>query len=63
MGRPMLANLLQRGFSVAAYDIVPAALDAAAQQIYRLASAHGFGRKDFSSVYQFLKPSNEDAPV
>ena len=42
---------------------VPVAVASAAQQIYRLASAHGFGRKDFSSVYQFLKPSNEDAPV
>src|SRR5260370_25384339 len=29
MGRPMLANLLQKGFSASAYDIVPAALDAA----------------------------------
>ena len=30
MGRPMLANLLKKGFSATAYDIVPAALDAAA---------------------------------
>ena len=29
MGRPMLANLLKKGFSATAYDIVPAALDAA----------------------------------
>ena len=29
MGRPMLANLLKKGFSAIAYDIVPAALDAA----------------------------------
>src|SRR4030095_17081034 len=27
MGRPMLANLLKKGFSATAYDIVPAALD------------------------------------
>jgi 3-hydroxyisobutyrate dehydrogenase len=31
MGQPMLANLLKKGFSVVAYDIVPAALDAAAR--------------------------------
>src|SRR5215831_9339977 len=29
MGRPMLANLIKRGFQTAAYDTVPAALDAA----------------------------------
>jgi len=29
MGRPMLANLLKKGFSATAYDIVPAALDSA----------------------------------
>src|SRR5690242_5615475 len=29
MGQPMLANLVKKGFSVRAYDIVPAALDAA----------------------------------
>src|SRR5205814_376882 len=29
MGRPMLANLLQKGFTATAYDIVPAALDSA----------------------------------
>ncbi len=28
MGRPMMANLVKKGFSVVAYDIVPAALDA-----------------------------------
>ena len=29
MGQPMLNNLITRGFGVVAYDIVPAALDAA----------------------------------
>src|SRR5437667_1137937 len=29
MGRPMLANLLKKGFSAIAYDIVPAALEGA----------------------------------
>ena len=35
----------------------------AAQQVYRMASSHGFGRKDCASVYQFLAPSGDNAPV
>jgi hypothetical protein len=35
----------------------------AAQQALRLASSHGLGRKDFSAVYAFLKPSGDQAPV
>jgi 3-hydroxyisobutyrate dehydrogenase-like beta-hydroxyacid dehydrogenase len=35
----------------------------AAQQLYRMASSNGFGRKDCSAVYQFLRPSAKDAPV
>jgi 3-hydroxyisobutyrate dehydrogenase len=31
MGQPMLANLVKKGFKVVAYDVVPAALDAAAK--------------------------------
>jgi 3-hydroxyisobutyrate dehydrogenase len=42
---------------------VPVVVAPAAQQILRLASSHGFGRKDFSSVFAFLKPSPGDAPV
>ena len=42
---------------------VPVAVAPAAQQLLRLASSHGWGRKDFSSVYQFLKPSSGTAPV
>jgi 3-hydroxyisobutyrate dehydrogenase len=42
---------------------VPAMVAAAAQQTYRLASAHGFGRKDCASVFQFLKAASSDAPV
>lgn len=38
--------------------VAPAALE-----LYRLASSHGLGRKDFSSVYSFLKPSSSQAPV
>jgi 3-hydroxyisobutyrate dehydrogenase len=42
---------------------VPVVAAPAAQQLYRLASSNGFGRKDCSSVYQFIKPSGSDAPV
>jgi 3-hydroxyisobutyrate dehydrogenase len=42
---------------------VPVAVAPAAQQLLRLASTHGYGRKDFSSVYDFLKPSSKQAPV
>ena len=42
---------------------VPVVVAPAAQQALRLASSHGYGRKDFTSIYQFLKPSSDDAPV
>lgn len=42
---------------------VPVAVAPAAQQLLRLASSHGYGRKDFSSVYEFLRASSQDAPV
>jgi 3-hydroxyisobutyrate dehydrogenase len=42
---------------------VPAIVAAAAQQVLRLASSHGLGRKDFTAVYAFLKPSSDQAPV
>lgn len=42
---------------------VPVFLAPAAAQLYRLASAYGFGRKDFSSLYEFLKPASPEAPV
>src|SRR5258705_12934965 len=42
---------------------VPVVVAPAAQQALRLASSHGLGRKDFSSVYMFLKPSSGQAPV
>ena len=42
---------------------VPLFVAPAAQQVYRLASSHGLGRKDFTSVYSFLKPSSGQAPV
>jgi 3-hydroxyisobutyrate dehydrogenase len=42
---------------------VPVVVAPAAQQVLRLASSHGYGRKDFSSVYEFLRPSSDQAPV
>jgi 3-hydroxyisobutyrate dehydrogenase len=42
---------------------VPVVVAPAAQQALRLASSHGLGRKDFSSVYMFLRASSGDAPV
>src|SRR6266542_6779473 len=40
---------------------VPLAVAPAAQQMLRLASSHGYGRKHLSSVYAFLKPSSGQA--
>jgi len=42
---------------------VPVVVAPAAQQVLRLASSHGFGRRDFTSVYLFLKPSSGQEPV
>jgi 3-hydroxyisobutyrate dehydrogenase len=42
---------------------IPLFVTPAAQQVYRLASSHGLGRRDFTSVYSFLKPSSGQAPV
>ena len=32
-------------------------------RVHRLASSHGHGRPDFTSVYTFLKPSSDQSPV
>lgn len=42
---------------------VPVAVSSAAQQVLRMASSHGYGRKDVSAVYAFLEASRDDAPV
>jgi 3-hydroxyisobutyrate dehydrogenase len=42
---------------------VPVVVSPAAQQALRLASSHGYGRRDFTSVFLFLKPSSRSAPV
>jgi 3-hydroxyisobutyrate dehydrogenase len=59
----LMAKDLGLALNAARNKRVPVAVAAAAQLVYRLASAHGLGRKDFSSVYQFLQTSPEDAPV
>ena len=42
---------------------IPMFVAPAAQQVYRLASSHGLGRQDFTSVYTFHKPSSDQSPV
>ena len=59
----LMAKDLGLAVNAARAKRVPVVVAPAAQQLYRMASSHGFGRKDFSSVYQFLKPSSDDAPV
>ena len=59
----LMAKDLGLAVNAAREKRVPVAVAAAAQQLYRMASSHGLGREDFSSVYKFLKPSSDDAPV
>src|SRR5229473_1805888 len=59
----LMAKDLGLAVNAAREKRVPVAVAAAAQQIYRMASAHGLGRKDCASVYQFLAPSKGEAPV
>src|SRR5262249_40185139 len=59
----LMAKDLGLAVSAAREKRVPVVVAPAAQQLYRMASSHGLGRKDFSAVYQFLKPSSDDAPV
>jgi 3-hydroxyisobutyrate dehydrogenase len=59
----LMAKDLALAVDAARHKRVPVVVAPAAQQLYRLASSHGYGRRDFSSVYEFLKPSSEDAPV
>jgi 3-hydroxyisobutyrate dehydrogenase len=42
---------------------VPVFVAPVAQQVYRLASSQGLGRKDFTSVYTLLRPSDGTTPV
>jgi 3-hydroxyisobutyrate dehydrogenase len=59
----LMAKDLGLAVSAAREKRVPIVVAPAAQQLYRMASSHGLGREDFSSVYKFLKPSSDDAPV
>ncbi len=59
----LMAKDLGLAVNAAREKRVPATVAAAATQVYRMASAHGLGRKDCAAVYRFLAPSSEDAPV
>jgi 3-hydroxyisobutyrate dehydrogenase len=59
----LMAKDLGLAISAARQLRVPVFVAPAAQQLMRLASSHGLGRKDFSSVYRFLAPSSDQAPV
>jgi 3-hydroxyisobutyrate dehydrogenase len=59
----LMAKDLGLAVSAARELRIPVFVSPAAQQVLRLASSHGFGRKDFTVVYQFLKPSSGQAPV
>jgi 3-hydroxyisobutyrate dehydrogenase len=59
----LMAKDLGLAVSAAREKRVPVVVAPAAQQLYRMASSHGLGREDFSSVFKFLKPSSDDAPV
>jgi 3-hydroxyisobutyrate dehydrogenase len=59
----LMAKDLGLAVNAAREGRVTAIVASAAQQVYRLASAHGLGRKDFAAVYQFLKTASRDAPV
>jgi 3-hydroxyisobutyrate dehydrogenase len=59
----LMAKDLGLAVNAAREKRVPVAVAPAAQQLYRMASSHGLGREDCSSVYKFLKPSSDEAPV
>src|SRR5713226_7343112 len=59
----LMAKDLGLAVNAAREKRVPVSVAAAAQQIYRMASAHGLGRKDCAAVYRFLAPSKDEAPV
>jgi len=58
----LMARDLGLAVSAARDKRVPVVVAPAAQPLYRLASSHGLGREDFSSVYKFLKPSRATTP-
>src|SRR2546427_9620169 len=58
MGAPMAANLVKKGFAVVAYDIVPAALAAAARAGAKEAGSAGGGSKQAQIVVTLLPSSS-----
>src|SRR5712692_7757990 len=59
----LMAKDLGLAVNAARELLVPVVLGPAAQQALQLASSHGLGRNDFSSVYMFLIASSREAPV
>ena len=59
MGQPMLNNLIKRGFGVVAYDIVPAALDAAVKLGATACSSAAEAAKQGDLVVTVLPSSTE----
>jgi 3-hydroxyisobutyrate dehydrogenase-like beta-hydroxyacid dehydrogenase len=59
----LMAKDLGLAVNAAREKRVPVSVAAAAQQVYRMAAAHGLGRKDCASVYRFQAPSPDEAPV
>jgi 3-hydroxyisobutyrate dehydrogenase len=59
MGQPMLANLVKNGFAVLAFDVVPAALDAAARLGAERAGSVGETARNCEIVITML-PSSAD---
>lgn len=54
----LMAKDLSLVLMAASSSKIPVPLGGTASQIYNLLSTHGFGGKDFSSVYEFLQKKN-----
>ena len=59
----LMAKDLALAVSTARQLRIPVFVSPIAQQLLRLASSHGLGRQDFTSVYQLLRASDSAAPV
>jgi len=59
----LMAKDLALAVSTARELRIPVFVSPIAQQLLRLASSHGLGRQDFTSVYQLLRASDSAAPV
>src|SRR5437879_13405173 len=63
MGRPMLANLVRKGFSTTAYDVVPAALDAAVKAGANAASSSADAARGADLIVTMLPSSSHGESV